>query len=526
MKQHLQFSLAIGVWVIGFISLAGPPNIDSVLPRGGMRGEEVLIMIEGSRLRKPLGLTWYKEGIEGIRISPVNDEGSKVVAHVRITPACSVGEHAFRIRTSGGYSDIRTFYVGPFPSVAEQEPNNEFDAPQVIAANWTIAGRVESEDVDYFRIYASKGEVLSAEIEAMRLGGVMFDPYLSLLDSNRFELAVSDDTPLLGQDGFVSVIVPEDGEYIVEVRETAYRGGGNNLYRLHVGEFPRPTAVYPAGGLPGETLDMTFIPRVGAAIVCTVELPESAGDHFLAIPGSMPPPSPNAIRVQTYASVLEKEPNNQWTNATVYAGEAPVAFNGIINTEGDVDWFSFDAKQGQNLMAHIYARRLHTSLDSVIAIKGPGGDDIQQNDDANGLDSGIAFVAPSNGQYSIHVRDKLSKGRKDFVYRLEITFEEPSFSISLPSFDQRNLQYRHKVNVSRGNSFALPFMINRDGLSGMVALHAEGLPHGVVLESPTMDFSSDQVPVLFRAAAEAPLAGALVDLVGTWQQEGETLLGH
>ena len=60
MKQHFRFSLAIGVWGIGFTSLAGPPNIDSVLPRGGMRGEEVLIMIEGSRLSNPLGLTWYK----------------------------------------------------------------------------------------------------------------------------------------------------------------------------------------------------------------------------------------------------------------------------------------------------------------------------------------------------------------------------------------------------------------------------------------------------------------------------------
>ena len=65
---------------------------------------------------------------------------------------------------------------------------------------------------------------------------------------------VSDDAALVWRDGFTSIIAPEDGKYIIQVRESAYAGNGGCLYRLHVGNFPRATAVMPAGGKPGETV--------------------------------------------------------------------------------------------------------------------------------------------------------------------------------------------------------------------------------------------------------------------------------
>ena len=47
----------------------------------------------------------------------------------------------------------------------------------------------------------------------------------------------------------VSIVAPEDGTYFVLAREAAYAGNANCLYRLHVGNFPRPTAT-----VPGRTL--------------------------------------------------------------------------------------------------------------------------------------------------------------------------------------------------------------------------------------------------------------------------------
>ena len=55
------------------------------------------------------------------------------------------------------------------------------------------------------------------------------------------------------------VIAPEDGTYIIVARESAYAGNANCLYRLHVGNFPRPTATVPAGGKVGETVAVRWI---------------------------------------------------------------------------------------------------------------------------------------------------------------------------------------------------------------------------------------------------------------------------
>ena len=80
-------------------------------------------------------------------------------------------------------------------------------------------------------------------------GFLGMDPYVAILNKDRFALVSADDTPLLRQDCWVSVMIPEDGAYTVEIRDSAYEGNGR--YRAHLGTFPRPTAAYPAGGQPG-----------------------------------------------------------------------------------------------------------------------------------------------------------------------------------------------------------------------------------------------------------------------------------
>ena len=96
------------------------------------------------------------------------------------------------------------------------------------------------------------------------------------MDSRRFELASSDDAALIWQDGFASVVAPEDGTYLVQVRESAYAGTDACLYRLHVGNFPRPTATVPAGGKFGETIDVRLIGDILGEKTVRVTLPRRA----------------------------------------------------------------------------------------------------------------------------------------------------------------------------------------------------------------------------------------------------------
>ena len=150
--------------------------------------------------------------------------------------------------------------MGQFPTVAEVEPNDSFDSPQVIPMNTTVSGGAKPEEVDYYRVTAKKGERISVEMEALRINNirnaVAMDPYVAILDKDRFELAVSDDSALLKQESVVSVLAPEDGEYTIEIRDASYQGRG--VYRAHIGTFPRPLGIYPPGGKAGTEVNFTF----------------------------------------------------------------------------------------------------------------------------------------------------------------------------------------------------------------------------------------------------------------------------
>src|SRR5262249_47989741 len=177
---------------------AATPSLGSVSPRGGQRGKEVVFSFNGGRLSDAQEVLFYSPGFRVSKLEVVND--GQVKATVKIAEDCLPGEHPVRLRTKSGISELRTIWVGALPAIAEKEPNSEFDKPQKIPLNVTVEGVVDTEDVDYYAVELKKGQRLSVEIEAMRLGVTFFDPYIAILDSKRFELATSDDSPLNKQD--------------------------------------------------------------------------------------------------------------------------------------------------------------------------------------------------------------------------------------------------------------------------------------------------------------------------------------
>ena len=114
--------------------------------------------------------------------------------------------------------------------------------------------------MDLYRVEVKRGQRVSAEIEAARLGverGIP-DLHLAIYDADGKKLAAADDSALFVQDPVLSVVADRDGAYFVEVRHSMYNGA-NDVYRLHVGTFSRPTAIYPAGGPAGEELKVRVL---------------------------------------------------------------------------------------------------------------------------------------------------------------------------------------------------------------------------------------------------------------------------
>ena len=481
-----------------------------------------MLTFSGARLADAQEIFFYGDGFEVTKLEP--NGANQVKAHVKVAADCRIGEHVAQVRTASGISEYRTFYVGALPAVDEKEPNSDFDAPQAISLNVTVQGVVQNEDVDYFIVEAKKGQRISVEVEGMRLGATLFDPYVAILDAKRFELAAADDTALALQDPAASVVAPADGKYIVEVRDSAYGGNGNCRYRMHVGAFPRPTAVYPAGGKLGDEVDLRYIGDPTGDLTAKVNLPVEPNAEFgvFASDDSGIAPSPNAFRLFEHGNALEAEPNNDFKTAT--PAELPLAFNGIIETTGDIDCFKFAAKKGQVYEIECYARRLRSALDPVMNLYQADGKGIAGNDDSRGPDSYFRFSVPADGEYILRVTDHLGRGGADFVYRVEFAPVAPKLTLGIPRV-ARYSQYRQTIFVARGNRFATLMSASRANFGGEIVLDGNDLPEGVKMICEPMAANLNVMPVVFEAAADAPLSGKLVDFTARHADPKQNISG-
>lgn len=498
----LLVSLGMGVAAVE----AAAPRLTQIVPRGGQRGTEVEVTLRGERLDDVQELMIYEPGIEVLELKATNDKELK--CRFKVATDCDLGTKRIRVRTATGISDLRTFRVGWLPEVSEVEPNSEFTAPQAIPLNVTINGSISNEDVDYFVVECKKGDRLTAEVEAIRLGDSMFDAYVAIFNEARFELDTNDDAALVYQDGIASIVVPEDGKYIVQVRESSF--GGGNFYRLHVGNFPRPRAVVPAGGQPGSTLEVTYHGDVTGSFTRQVQIPSGEPWEYMVIPEDDRGLSPSGIpfRVSSLENVIEQEPNNEVAAAT--SAHAPAAFNGLISQEGDIDFFRFAAKRGQVLDIRVYGRQLRSELDSVLTIHNDKGAVLANNDDSGGPDSYLRFNPPADGEFFVAIRDHLNRGGSAFHYRIELTPVTPRIELSINEYAR---YVEHRLVVPQGTRVPILISATRRDFGGPLEFVGENLPAGVTVESVTLLQDQNVAQVLLKAADDAPLSGTLGQIV-------------
>ncbi|REJ91124.1 MAG: peptidase, partial [Planctomycetota bacterium] len=490
---------------------AASPRFTNILPHGGQRGTEVDVVLYGSNLQDAEEVLLYDSGMEVVSLTHPEDENqrpSQVLVKFRIAADCPLGAQRMRIRTRTGLSDLQSFRVGALPVVEEAEPNTDFEQPQVIANNSTVHGRVDNEDVDYYVVECKAGERLTAEVFGLRLGysssGNFFDPYVAILNEERFELAASDDTALVWNDAVASIIVPEDGKYYVQIRDASYLGDGRAYYLLSIGQFPRPQGVVPAGGKPGETLTVTFLGDVNGEFQRQVTLPTDVPEEFgLDVTDDFGiAPSPMVFRINDLDNVIEQEPNNAADQPT--PGPAPAAFNGVLAEPGDVDYFKFTAAQGQVFELEMYARRIRSALDPVLYICNAQGGRISGNDDSRGPDSYIRFQVPADGEYLLEVRDHLNNGGPEYTYRVEVTPVVPK--ITAATLDVARY-VQPDIVVPQGGGQGVIVNVARADVGGPVAFKSDDLPAGVSIECPEGWRGGGQMPVVFYATPDAPVAG-------------------
>jgi hypothetical protein len=514
-----------GIFLLANSAQAVAPNLSSITPSGGQRGVELEVSFNGDRLQDAEEILCYETGIQILKLNSITNRSIK--AQLKLTPDGKLGEYHFRVRTKGGLSELRTFFVGPFPVVSEVEGNNQITNAQKIQLNTTVAGVVASEDVDCFLLECKKGQRLSAEVEGIRLGRAVFDSRLSVMDTNRTVLADSDDTWLGKQDPFVSFLVPQDGLYLIQVRESAYGGNDNCHYRLHIGTFPRPLMAFPPGGKAGTELVLSYDTPATGFFTNKIKLPDVPQEKFAVYSelDNVPSPTPNWIQVSSFPNILESSPNQDREHATPAQMDPPLAFNGIISKPGEEDWFRFHSVKGVALELNVFARRLRSPLDSVLEVFDLKGQAIASDDDGAGADSVVKFTPAETTNYFVRIRDTLGKSGHDYVYRIEVVPVAAQLTLKIPEVSRNDTQSRQFISVPRGNRFATLISAKRANFGGELSFSAEGLPTGVTLLAERMSGNIDSMPLVFEAAADAPIAGKLLDLTATGTNGNQAVIG-
>ena len=493
---------------------AAYPSMSTLKPHGGQIGADVKLTITGAQLDDFEDLLFYTPGF---KVKSVETRAAgKVELTLSIDKSVRAGNHVMRVRTKSGVSHMRQFFASPFPNVEEKEPNSEFAAAQPIDLNQSVEGVILAEDVDYYKLTVKKGQRIGVQVDGLRLGAIpngALDPYIAILDKDKFEKAFSDDTILHRQDGYCSFIAEYDGDYYVMVRESSYRGSGNSFYRLHVGDFRRPDAVYPAGGKLGSKLNVRFV-ESRDSFAEEVVLPAEDDAEFVLYPKSQTPaPSGNLFRLSTVDNTLEAEPNDVAEKGTVAAEAAAFALNGIIEKPGDVDFFRVPLKKGQVFECRALAQILGSPLDAVVSVLNPKGNSVANNDDGGGmrrLDSRFKFTAPVDGVYLVRVTDHLERGGANFVYRVEMVASQPSLSFASPDYTVNDTSYRQFMAVPKGGRMVLQANFTRNGVGGDYRFDLKGLPAGVKLLEDAAPGDLPGVPLVLEAAADAPHGGAVV----------------
>jgi hypothetical protein len=491
-------------------AMATQPVLSQVAPAGMQRGATHRVEMQGTRIADTHQVLLYEPGVKVVEVKSIDD--AKVEVQLEVAADCRPGLHACRLVTATGISNVRMFEISPYPTVEEVDAeNNDFEKPQPIGLGVTVSGVVLPEDQDFFAVDLQAGQTLSVELVGQRLwagnlGTGFFDPYVAILDTKRFEQATSDDAPLVNQDGICAFTAKEAGRYIVLVRESAYGGSGDFRYRLHVGTFPRPIAMLPAGGQPGQTVSATLWDAAGRSWQESITLPALANPAFpwIAANAEGVAPGPLMMRVSDLPMTLDADGDSL---AQPIATPLPSAMAGQINDATDMDHFVFEAKQGDRIEVEVFARKLLRSpLDAVVDMFNEQGQYLTGSDDLGGPDPRFEYAIPADGKYTVRIRDMLGSGKPGYTYLMELRRILPELEVSLP---ERRITEEVVLAVPRGQRMAAVMNLRRRDYNDAAVIEPIDLPAGVKLVDANYPAGSNAIQLVLEAAADAPLSGSL-----------------
>ena len=355
------FDAATGKALVQMLPVAAaPPKPTKAAPAAVPRGATTRVTFTGTELGHVSKVT---ANTPGVTVALRTIDSAKLEVDVAVKAVVPAGVVQLTLENAAGKSAPQSLIVDRYAAVPEAGVTDSARAAQLVKLPVTIAGAIDrAGDVDFYRFDAKAGDQIGVQVVATEYGSKL-DPVLILTDAAGAVLAEGITT--------LGYTVAKPGSYSIGIRDREYRGAVDMTYRLHVGDVPVVTGVFPLGVTRGRTASVHLEGvNLGAAQTVQVSVPATSvpGTFVtLALPKGSEPPLGNArVVVDEFPSVVVDPANGAELRA-------PGTADGILLKPNDAQSIRFHAKKGERLIVEVNARRLGSPVDPVIEILDAAG---------------------------------------------------------------------------------------------------------------------------------------------------------
>ena len=341
------------------------PKVDALTPSGATRGTTARVRISGSNLGQVIAVSANVPDVQ-VRLVPVGWDATKLELDVTIGAAAPVGAVPLTFTTVGGKTTQAAFAIDRYTAMPEVGNTDSARTAMPVKLPVTVLGVVDrAGDVDYFRFVANTGDQIGAQAVTTEVGSKL-DAVLVLTDEAGTVLA--EGTTALGY------TVRRSGTYAIGIQDREFRGASNFTYRLHIGDVPVVTGVFPLAVPRGRTasVHVSGVNLAPGAIGVTTKVNIPAD----AVPGSkvaVALPGTAAGAVGKAEVTVSEFPAVVLDPATGGDIRVPGSADGIFTKPNEVQTAHFAAKRGERLIVEVLARRAGSPVDSVIEILDTAG---------------------------------------------------------------------------------------------------------------------------------------------------------
>jgi WD40 repeat protein len=338
------------------------PQVKQVTPPAIARGKTALVTLGGHGLDQ---ITSIESTIPGAKVGLRQGNPERREVDVTVPPTTAPGSYKLQLKTATGTSVAATLIVDAYDAIPEKDAGESPATGQKITLPTTITGKLDrAGDVDFFRFEVKKGQQLGVQIITGAIGSKV-EPVLRLMDLSGHILAET-------TTGHLGYTFAEAGTFAIGVRDRELRGAANMNYRLHLGEIPVVTAVFPLGMQRGTEVDVNASGVFLDTAKVRIKAPADA-----AIGSKIPVPM-TASRGTPLGNLqlsVGEFPEVLAASSGPVAGTIPVpgTGNGVLAAPNQADTWSFHAKKGQRLIVEVLARRIGSDLDSFIEVLDKSG---------------------------------------------------------------------------------------------------------------------------------------------------------